>query len=64
MIDSTKTFLQEKKLNLADITLLIIGNGFKFPGVKDLFKKEFPDNFQQRQVFNDEEILTGALQMR
>ena len=63
IIDGTKKFLQEKKLNLADITLLIIGNGFKFPGVKDLFQKEFPDNFQQRQVFYDEEILTGALQM-
>ena len=62
IIDGTKKFLQEKNLNLADITLLIIGNGFKFPGVKDLFKKEFPDNFQQRQVFYDEEILTGALQ--
>ena len=63
IIDGTKKFLQEENLNLADITLLIIGNGFKFPGVKDLFQKEYPDNFHQRQVFYDEAILTGALQM-
>ena len=61
IIDDTKKFLQEKNLNPASITLLIIRNGFKFPGVKDLFKKEFAGNFNQRQVFYDEEILTGCL---
>jgi molecular chaperone DnaK (HSP70) len=61
IIDDTKRFLQENHLDLASVALLIIGNGFKFPGVKDLFKKEFPDNFHQRQVFCDEEIIEGAL---
>ena len=62
LIDGTKRFLHEKNLDLASVVMLITGNGFKFPGVKDMFKKEFPDNFHQRQVFYDEEIITIALQ--
>ena len=62
IIDETKIYIQEKKIDLSLITLLITGNGFKFPGVKDLFKKEFPANFHQRQVFHNEEIIHGALQ--
>ena len=62
IILDTKKFLQEKHKDSSCITLLITGNGFKFPGVKDLIKKEFPTNFHQRQVFYDEEIIKGALQ--
>ena len=60
IIDDTKKYLQIN--HKSSFILLIIGNGFKFPGVKDLFKKEFPENFHQRHVFYDEEIIKGALQ--
>jgi molecular chaperone DnaK (HSP70) len=58
IIDDTKKYLQHK----SSFILIIIGNGFRFPGVKDLFIKEFPQNFHQRHVFYDEEIIKGALQ--
>ena len=60
IIDDTKKYLQIN--HKSSFILLIIGNGFKFPGVKDLFEKEFPENFHQRHVFYDEEIIQGALQ--
>jgi hypothetical protein len=60
IIDDTKKYLQIH--HISSFILLIIGNGFKFPGVKDLFEKEFPENFHQRHVFYDEEIIQGALQ--
>ena len=44
------------------VTLLFNGNGFRFPGLQDLFKEEFKDIFHPRHVFYNEEILKGALQ--
>jgi molecular chaperone DnaK (HSP70) len=56
IIASTK-----KILNGESIHLIIIGNGFKFSGVKDLFKNEFENDFRQKGVFYDEEVVKGAL---
>jgi molecular chaperone DnaK (HSP70) len=62
LIFDTKKFLREKDLNMSSVTLLINGNGFKYPGCKDIFINEFHHNFRQRNVFYNEEVIKGALQ--
>ena len=61
IIDQTKHFLKDKDAH--SFNLLIVGNGFKFPGVKNLFEKEFPEVFHQRNVFYDEEIVQAILEL-
>ncbi len=62
LVDDIKEYLRVNQLDMASVTLLINGNGFRYPGFKELFIKEFPHNFLQRHVFYNEEIIYGALQ--
>ncbi len=62
LIFDTKEFLTVNQFDIDSVTLLINGNGFRYPGLKDIFIKEFPHNFRQRHVFHNEEIIIGALQ--
>jgi hypothetical protein len=62
LIFDTKEFLTVNQFDIDSVTLLINGNGFRYPGLKDIFIKEFPHNFRQRHVFYNEEIINGVLQ--
>ena len=59
IIEDTKSILNDNPN--APFHIILIGNGSKFPGVKELFEEEFPGKYQLKGVFCDEEVLKGAL---
>ena len=61
LINETKMFLTENQM-IKEVCFITIGNGVKFPGVIELFKQEFQDNFHLRGVFCDEELVKGVFE--
>jgi hypothetical protein len=58
IIDAFKSCLNK---NSEKTCTIIIGNGIKIPGVKELFVSELKEDFLVKNIFNSDEILKEAL---
>ena len=56
LIDGSKKILKNKTFKL-----ILLGHGSRIPGVKELFEKEFKENYPLNGVFMDEQVLKGIL---